>query len=500
MACQYCGMELTSLIDQNPWWRDKAALVNDPVHMRFKAAAVRWRPRLAAEFDLEQDSIYLLRGPRQVGKSTLLKIMMRDQQKVGVDPKALFYFTCDLVRDGQELVELVRQYLDFSRELGTTGRRYLFLDEVSSIADWGTGVKFLVDTGRLTGCTMVLTGSHALDLKRSSERLPGRRGGGKGSLDKLMLPLSFGEYVATLAPELMHGIQEGFDWSTEGRRALCIELMGGIIPPGLTRLQLYQEDLQRLFDNYLLTGGNIRAVNNHFTERSIVSGNYEVFLHTLMGDLARWRYQERLAQQIIASLLPRMTTTVSLNKVAQENGIGSHNTVAKYLAALEDSFVLLNIHQLEAHRTSPAYRRPRKVYFQDPFIYHALRGWGAGRIDYCDYAQMALIDSEHRSRLVEMVVAEHLARLVHALEPGDFFTPQNALFFWRKKKSQREVDFILRYRERRYPIEVKYRRRVGRKELINLHSFKRGLVVTKDTYESMGRYAAIPVEMFLLLI
>lgn len=68
----------------------------------------------------------------------------------------------------------------------------MFLDEISSVNNWQKSIKYLYDTGRLENAFVVLTGSSSYNLKKSSERLPGRREFGK---DIVYLPVSFKEYI-----------------------------------------------------------------------------------------------------------------------------------------------------------------------------------------------------------------------------------------------------------------------------------------------------------------
>ncbi|MDK2465236.1 MAG: AAA family ATPase, partial [Candidatus Korarchaeota archaeon] len=127
--------------------------------------------------------------------------MIRDLLSRGVEPQRILYYSCDLVEGPKRLLELLRSYLGWARRL-TRERLYLFLDEVSSVRDWQLAVKQLADLGQLRDCTLVLTGSHSLDVKRSSERMPGRRGRASTPLDKVMLPMKFAEYVETLDEEI----------------------------------------------------------------------------------------------------------------------------------------------------------------------------------------------------------------------------------------------------------------------------------------------------------
>ena len=169
------------LSDQNPWWRDVAAIDQDMYIAAWKASRAPWNPRLQYTFDLDTDLVYTIRGPRQVGKTTLTKLMIRELlQKV--EPRRVFYYTCDLVASPKELSNIVAGYLDWLRTF-THERAFAFLDEVSSVRDWQKAIKHLVDTGKLKATTVFLTGSHTLDVKAMSERLPGRRGVAQDTLD-----------------------------------------------------------------------------------------------------------------------------------------------------------------------------------------------------------------------------------------------------------------------------------------------------------------------------
>jgi len=76
--------------------------------------------------------------------------------------------------------------------------RYIFIDEITAIEDWQKSLKYLVDIGLLDNCLVVLTGSSAYDLKRSSERLPGKKGYGK---NLVYISITFGEFLRSSGVE-----------------------------------------------------------------------------------------------------------------------------------------------------------------------------------------------------------------------------------------------------------------------------------------------------------
>ena len=494
--------DILSPEDQNPWWRDPGALDNDAKLRDLGSANLRWSPSLRTEIDLERDRIYTLRGMRQVGKTTLVKSMMRDLMEGGVDPRCLLYYSCEMLHRPRELIEVLTRFRDLPGRPEKHGRLYAFIDEVTSVRGWERAVKHLADMGSLEGMTVVLTGSHSLDLKYAIERLPGRRGeGGGGTLNKVMRPMGFREYIALTAPQVAAPIERSIESASMDRHAMLLGMFDGSIHPVIEgELALYSRELRALLEGYLLTGGLVRAIREHRATGSVDPQTYEMYVRAVVGDLARWRFQEGQARQLLRSVVKRMGTRVSLNAIAKETEVPSHETVARYLGAFVDSYVLHSFHQLDLSDGQTAYKRERKLYFQDPFVYHAIRAWTRGSTDYHEVASEAVGDRDLRGPMVEMVVAAHVVRLVEALRPSDVLSPQEAVLYWRKKGTDREVDFVMRHRGEMLPMEVKYQPVIRSGDLDPLYTFRRGLLLSAGHLEARGSYSIVPVELFLMLV
>ena len=182
------------LAKQNPWWENPAAVEADPKIRTFEEAQVKWKPRIRKYMDFQKDVLYSLRGPRQVGKTTFVKLLIRDELKRR-KPADIFYYTCDLVSGPIELKEILEQYLDWSSRQ-SQARKLICLDEVTRVKDWENAYKQIVDLHSLHNATYVLTGSSSWDLKHGIERLPGRKGEETEEKNhKILLPPKFAEYV-----------------------------------------------------------------------------------------------------------------------------------------------------------------------------------------------------------------------------------------------------------------------------------------------------------------
>lgn len=494
-------MDIRQLAKFNPWWTSPSAIDDDPHIRSLGSSKITWVPELMAEIDLGRDAIITIRGPRQVGKTTLMKLWINELLKKGVEGSDIVYLTCESLSNGAELADTVEGFLVHSRRLQGDTRKYLMIDEVSSIGGWEKPLKVLVDRGMTRSAFLALTGSHSMDLKRSIESLPGRRGEGSGRVNFVMWPLSFREFLAAAHPELHDRLLFGLD--PKMRIGMVRNLaLGKLDDVFAAKIAASALALEAALGEYLLTGGLAWPMRVFYgaDTRTILDSVYELYIRALCGDLARFGYRETAIRQIAAVIIQSMTTRISLNGVAEKTDLGSHNTVSSYLEAMEDAFALMTIlsYDLDKGRMNP--RRERKVYPADPFMYHALQGWTQGRSDYLAQALEALADPEHRSRIIEMVVGNHLARFSSMIAPSDVFSSRDRTAFFRKKGTEQEVDFLVLDGDIVHPFEVKYRVQVKKSELGALFSIGHGALLTRADEWTYGEYAAVPVEYILTLI
>ncbi|MBI1658343.1 MAG: ATP-binding protein [Thaumarchaeota archaeon] len=67
------------LAEDNPWWSDPTSIRRDMKIVDLDNSIVDWKPRIAHTFDFSKDLVYSLRGPRQVGKTTLIKLQIKQK-------------------------------------------------------------------------------------------------------------------------------------------------------------------------------------------------------------------------------------------------------------------------------------------------------------------------------------------------------------------------------------------------------------------------------------
>ena len=241
--------------------------------------------------------VYTLRGPRQIGKTTLIKLQIKQMLEDGVPPLHIMYYTLDLARGPEDVVDVIETYMKYAGRRRGKSRCYVFSDEISSVLNWQKGIKWLVDVGRLWNTTVLVTGSHMLDLKNAAERLPGRRGIVEDGHDKTLLPMSFREYVSALNPDL-GGLIERCVPTTQSKKPVLRSMAENRIDDALHRLFMHQKDLNNLLDEYMVTGGIPKIVSKYAQSSTLADPDYETYLHVLTGEWSRIHKNTSLLNQL----------------------------------------------------------------------------------------------------------------------------------------------------------------------------------------------------------
>jgi predicted AAA+ superfamily ATPase len=158
----------------NPWWRG-AAMPPTPKTRRHLVQGIK--NRLSAGLA----PIVVVRGPRQIGKTTAQLHLLQDLLDSSVSPECILRVQCDELPQLDRLEEPILRIADWYEgailkqslnDAAKQGKRtYLFFDEVQNLKAWATQLKFLVDT---SSTQVVVTGSSALRIELGRDSLAGR--------------------------------------------------------------------------------------------------------------------------------------------------------------------------------------------------------------------------------------------------------------------------------------------------------------------------------------
>lgn len=395
------------LASQNPWWRGRDKITQDGDYGKWEVKKYRWVPPLIQKMELKPFSLHFLFGPRQVGKTTLLKLLVKKLLDSGVREESIFYFRCDEISDFRELGEVVRSYLDMRKRLGI-GSSYILLDEVTFPKEWYRSIKSMVDAGELKNDVVVLTGSASLLAKREIETFPGRRGAGR---DFTMLPLSFRDFVRVADPELhakLPSVKNLAEAEIRKKTAACLPLL---------------DELNDLFEKYMTCGGFPLGVESFLTSGKVEQGVYDAYLAWLKNDVTKMGRSVEIAREILKVLLTKMPSPVSWESISKEIEIKSPKTASAYVHLLNSLFVTLTLYHIDLSRGSVNFGKNKKIHFIDPLFYPMFSRW----------CLVELKDPE--PKIAEAMTASHLARFSLDGELGA------NVFYWRDGE---EVDVVVR--------------------------------------------------------
>ena len=265
------------------------------------------------EEKLFKGKLILIFGPRQSGKTTLIKELVS---------------TCDdvLLLNGDEADVREELHNTTSTRIKTiiAKSKIVVIDEAQRIPDIGLTLKLMVDT--LPNVQVIASGSSAFELaNRVNEPLTGRK------YEFMLFPVSFGELVGH------HGI-------LEEKRLLDHRLVFGSYPEIVTKQQEEKELLRLLTSSYLYK------------------------------DLFSLEHMQKPAvlEKIVKSLALQIGSEVSYNEIGQMVG-ANNETVEKYVTLLEQAYVVFRLPAFGKNVRNEI-KKGKKIYFYDNGIRNAVIG------------------------------------------------------------------------------------------------------------------------------
>jgi predicted AAA+ superfamily ATPase len=477
---------------QNPWWSGSPAKPTE----RFR----RWAfGEVMQRLEKDLTPIVAVRGPRQVGKTTIQEQLIEELLKLrGVPPARIFRIQFDDVPSlgsySQPVLGLVRWFEknvlgDTMNALAQKGEPvYLFFDEVQNLKNWAPQIKSLVD--HVAAKTLV-TGSSALRIADGQDSLAGR-------ISMIELgPLRLGEIAGVRQLDGLKPFQPSLrldawtekefwldltQYATKHAKLLkkCFEVFSGVggypvcHKPGVNREELSDLITRTVVERTLIH--DLRAgPNGRRRDRSVLEETFR--------RVCRYAGQGVRARHI-------------RNEIAQVLGEGVRDkSVHDAIKFLANSLLVHEVPPFEALTKRQSH--PSKLCLCDHFVREA---WLQEQVPIAPrlLAQANEVISTTAGHLIESDIGYYLKGI-----PG----ADVSWFPAREKGQEPEVDFVLTIGLQRIPIEVKYRRAPpGQSDLAGLKSFCSqakynapfGLLITQELSGLLGeRIVALPAYAFL---
>jgi predicted AAA+ superfamily ATPase len=266
-----------------------------------------------------EPGVLLIRGARQYGKSTWLETVMRDTVRQH-GPGTAFFLDGDYLRDADHLsAEVSRLVVAYRADAPV---RRLFVDEITAVADWERGLKRVLDRGELRRVLVVTTGSRATDLRRGSERLPGRKGR-LARTSYLFPPISYTEFLRA-------------GGNTLGQRRLGA---------------------------YLLSGGSPVALGEMIRGARLPEWIVESVRDWIHGECARSGRSHRSLVAVMEQLHRHAGTALGQTKLARGAGLANNTVAAGWIEMLSDLLCVGTSAAWDASKRVEVSRKPAKYPF-----------------------------------------------------------------------------------------------------------------------------------------
>jgi len=263
---------------------------------------------------LDSGKAIIIYGPRQVGKSTLLRMV---EQKINRNTLLL---NCD----NQDIRRMLTEpgINDLRRLFGP--HEVVIIDEAQRVLNIGLTLKLITD--QMPEVRLMVTGSSSLDLSnRINEPLTGRK------FEYQMFPLSIKELTDHF----------GF---IENRRKLEQYLIYGTYPDVINHPGNEREILNNLVSSYLFK---------------------DVFMYQ---DIRKPEFVE----QLFEALALQAGSEVSYHELSNRLKTDSH-TVQRYISLLEKAFIIFRLRSFSRNLRNEL-SKSRKIFFYDNGVRNAILG------------------------------------------------------------------------------------------------------------------------------
>lgn len=257
----------------------------------------------------------IIYGPRQVGKTTFVELLLAQVGKQNI---------LRLNGDDADTRSILSEPNQTMLQALIGNHTLIFIDEAQRISNVGVLIKIIVD--RIKNVQVIATGSSSFELASNiNEPLTGRK------YEMLLLPLAYHELVGNS------------DLLTENRLTEQ-RLIYGAYPEIVTHPERAMEHLKLLTNSYLY--------KDLFTLEKI--------------------NKPKLLQKIVKALALQVGSEVSISEISRLVG-ADNKTVEKYISLLEMAFVIFTLPAISRNIRNEI-RKGRKIYFYDNGILNAVTG------------------------------------------------------------------------------------------------------------------------------
>jgi len=390
---------------------------------------------------MERREAYAIKGPRQSGKTTLLRILEESLTKKGAKTVFLNFEDPDILEAFEtNPKEYVKSFI-------TKEGKYCFLmDEYHYVQDPGKKLKLLYDTFENT--KFIVTGSSSLELSGAMAKfLVGR------VFFFELFPFSFHEFLVTKNLRLTR--------IYESRSKKIREFLS--TGKAEVKQDIFLKEFSPLFNQYIIFGGYPAVVKaeDPETKRTILKNIYHTYISRDVIEFLKFTDAFKY-RHVVRALAVLISNLINYNEICSTCQT-YYKELKKIVSMLTETYII-NLLQ-------PFYRNPITELKKIPKVY------------FFDLGLRNYIIDNFNPLEVRTDTGALIENFVFLSLKSNF--PEHTINYWRTI-AKAEVDFVLRKNDEIIPIEVKYQSlkepKVSRslRSFINTYKTKKALVVTKD--------------------
>jgi predicted AAA+ superfamily ATPase len=332
-------IDITSFYYQNPWHKGK--FPEFPYMEReILPDLIRW---------LGEKEILGIIGPRQAGKSTILKALIRfllNERKI--EGKDIFYFNLDDIR----IIKFLAVPQDFIKFIQSFSPKqaYIFIDEVQRLENPGLFLKYIYDLG--LNFKLIVTGSSSLELRsKIFESLTGRK------IVFHVYPFNFREVLKT--KPFFHNLKTFKNWDDF-----------------VFKDKIYASSLKECLEEYVVYGGYPRVIleRDLLKKKEILWEIYGSYVEKDIINFLKIELPDKF-NDLVKVLSSQIGNLVNLHELSNTLAV-NRATIEKYIFILRNTFVVSLLRPFSKNTRSEISKMP-KVYFHDTGLRNAIiNGFG----------------------------------------------------------------------------------------------------------------------------
>ncbi len=391
---------------------------------------------------LWEEKILILKWPRQVGKTTIMKEIQKNLDKKGLKT---FYFSIDLEM-GNDIFLSSKNFINFIKTQINDEKIYVFIDEFQYIKEAWLFLKWIFDELK-NKLQIIVSGSSSLEITKNSEFLTWRK------IDFEIKWISFFEYINYFSKYKYqkYSLDEIYN------------------------VWFDKEDIKTHLLDYIKYGSYPEVITTNDISKKLEILK-EIIWTYISKDISGFMKIDEISSfnNLLKILSKQVWNLVNRFEISNTLNIDNRK-INHYLDILVWTYIIDLIKPYYTNIRKEISKMP-KVYFQNLWVINFFNNQNISNLDTLDWS------------FTENIVYNML---------NDIIKDRNNIFYYRTI-SKSEIDFVVKTEKWFIPIEVKYTNKVNNMPVAinnfeeNYKEISKKILITKNDLSVNGNNYKLP--------